>query len=217
MTVRRGILILLTLAALCVAVCGVASFWRPLDVVLSRTGTRVVRVSFAHGFWHLAGAFSGDPPTAADTMGEVEFGFDEHGQRKGIAFIGPGVFSARVANALNPSHVLRWRVIRAWTASLTGVASLDWPDPRVVRVRFTKNANEGVAFRLYDGAIAFWIPTVLLGAWPVIALVRGPLRRRRRRKRGLCMTCGYNAAGNTSDVCPECGNPVAKPTQNVGI
>ena len=34
------------------------------------------------------------------------------------------------------------------------------------------------------------------------------LRRRRRRKRGLCLSCGYNLTGNTSGVCPECAAKV---------
>ena len=28
-----------------------------------------------------------------------------------------------------------------------------------------------------------------------------------RHKRGLCLRCGYDLAGNVSGVCPECGNP----------
>jgi hypothetical protein len=29
----------------------------------------------------------------------------------------------------------------------------------------------------------------------------------RRRESGTCVTCGYDLAGNTSRVCPECGSP----------
>jgi hypothetical protein len=47
----------------------------------------------------------------------------------------------------------------------------------------------------------------ILGAYPAISFVRGPLSRRSRRRRGLCLKCGYNLAGNTSGVCPECGTP----------
>ena len=32
--------------------------------------------------------------------------------------------------------------------------------------------------------------------------------RRDRRKRGLCVRCGYNLTGNTSGTCPECGQPI---------
>ncbi len=47
--------------------------------------------------------------------------------------------------------------------------------------------------------------TVALAAYPIIAFIGGPVRRWRRRKRGLCVRCGYNLAGNVSGVCPECG------------
>ncbi|MCH8146427.1 MAG: hypothetical protein IH987_00305 [Planctomycetes bacterium] len=46
---------------------------------------------------------------------------------------------------------------------------------------------------------------VILTAYPTFAFIRGPLRRYRRRKRGLCLRCGYNLEGNVSGVCPECG------------
>ncbi len=34
------------------------------------------------------------------------------------------------------------------------------------------------------------------------------VRRWRRRKRNLCVLCGYNLTGNTSGVCPECGKRI---------
>ena len=33
------------------------------------------------------------------------------------------------------------------------------------------------------------------------------LRRQYRRRKGLCLTCGYNLTGNVSGTCPECGEP----------
>jgi len=41
------------------------------------------------------------------------------------------------------------------------------------------------------------------------ALFLAPFRIRRflRLRRGLCPACGYDLAGNTSGVCPECGRP----------
>lgn len=50
-----------------------------------------------------------------------------------------------------------------------------------------------------------WIPAILFAAYPTIALIRGPLRRRRWRRKGLCVKCGYDLTGNESGVCPECG------------
>ena len=53
--------------------------------------------------------------------------------------------------------------------------------------------------------IPLWLPLALFSATPTVALIRGPLRRYRRRKRGLCLKCGYNLTGNVSGRCPECG------------
>jgi len=49
---------------------------------------------------------------------------------------------------------------------------------------------------------------IIFGTYPLISFVRGPLRRYRRRKKGLCIHCGYNLRGNTSGVCPECGKKI---------
>lgn len=58
----------------------------------------------------------------------------------------------------------------------------------------------------------FWAPAALLLAGPAVALIRGPIRRRRRRKRGECIDCGYNLHGLPEPRCPECGTPFeAKP------
>ncbi len=46
---------------------------------------------------------------------------------------------------------------------------------------------------------------ILLVTYPAYAFVRGPWRRHRRRKRGLCVACGYDLTGNESGRCSECG------------
>lgn len=56
-----------------------------------------------------------------------------------------------------------------------------------------------------------WVAWVLFAAYPTLAFVRGPVRRWRRRRRGLCVRCGYNLTGNVSGVCPECGTEIEKP------
>ncbi len=58
--------------------------------------------------------------------------------------------------------------------------------------------------------IRFPIPAlaICLVIPPSLGIVRGPVRRWRRRKRNLCVHCGYNLTGNTSGVCPECGTAV---------
>lgn len=50
-------------------------------------------------------------------------------------------------------------------------------------------------------AFLFALFSLLLG-------IRGPLLRRRRRKRGLCVKCEYDLTANVSGTCPECGTPI---------
>ena len=56
--------------------------------------------------------------------------------------------------------------------------------------------------------VSICLPLALFSVYPVIAFIRfvpGPIRRRRRRRRGLCVRCGYDLTGNQSGTCPECG------------
>jgi hypothetical protein len=49
----------------------------------------------------------------------------------------------------------------------------------------------------------------LASLYPLLLILRGPIRRWERRRRGLCINCGYNLTGNESGVCPECGTGVS--------
>lgn len=46
---------------------------------------------------------------------------------------------------------------------------------------------------------------VLVAILLVMPRSAGPFRRWRRRRRNLCVGCGYSLEGNLSGVCPECG------------
>ena len=50
-----------------------------------------------------------------------------------------------------------------------------------------------------------WFIALVFGAYPMVAFVRGPFRRYRRRQKGLCLKCGYNLTDNVSGICSECG------------
>ncbi len=47
---------------------------------------------------------------------------------------------------------------------------------------------------------------LLFGPYPAWVLLGRPIRRWRGSRHDLCVLCGYNLTGNTSGVCPECGN-----------
>ena len=56
----------------------------------------------------------------------------------------------------------------------------------------------GFALNTLFYAVILWLP------------IRGPfvLRRHIRRKRGLCVACGYDLRHADHDACPECGTAV---------
>ena len=76
--------------------------------------------------------------------------------------------------------------------------------PRTVE-RARNMGREPTSQRLYwQARVHLWLLFVLFAVYPAIAFVRGPLRRRRRRRLGLCLECGYNLRGLTESRCPEC-------------
>ena len=56
--------------------------------------------------------------------------------------------------------------------------------------------------------VTYSIPAAAFAVLPAIALAMVPVRRIRRRRRGLCVQCGYDLTGNESGVCSECGENV---------
>lgn len=59
----------------------------------------------------------------------------------------------------------------------------------------------------------FWWVAVFLALYPIYGgLYRSLILPRSRRRRGLCVLCGYDLTGNTSGQCPECGNGLENAT-----
>lgn len=58
--------------------------------------------------------------------------------------------------------------------------------------------------------IALPASTIVFVAWlyPMICLIRRPLRKLVRKRRGLCLQCGYNLTGSPEPRCSECGIPI---------
>lgn len=71
----------------------------------------------------------------------------------------------------------------------------------------TQTTNTRTPLPTKIGYVTFplWFPFFLFAAYPTFVFIRGPLRRRARRKRNECILCGYNLTCNVSGVCPECG------------
>ena len=62
-----------------------------------------------------------------------------------------------------------------------------------------------VGGRMYHILIPLWLPIVLFAAYPAYRLL--PFHRRRKRKKlGLCLKCGYDLRAS-KDRCPECNTP----------
>ncbi len=80
-----------------------------------------------------------------------------------------------------------------------------WMGFGFVRGRMYSQPNNLYSSTVYGVFCASWVVVVLLGTYPTLAFVRGPLRRWRRRRQGRCQKCGYDLAGNVTGVCPECG------------
>jgi hypothetical protein len=55
--------------------------------------------------------------------------------------------------------------------------------------------------------VSLWFLLLLSMLLP-LAIFRGPYRRYRRLMSGHCQKCGYNLTGNTSGICPECGERI---------
>ena len=68
----------------------------------------------------------------------------------------------------------------------------------------------GSTFRMWSLSIPLWMPIALFGFLFWRSFV--PLYRRRKRKKlGLCLKCGYDLRGS-SERCPECGKEMDETT-----
>lgn len=177
--IRKVVIVMLTLAAIGTVGVAVASFWMPLTW---RSGPSTV-----------VAAWSTEAPVRSTVKGGVlrgsyRFGPNEVLQINGASVLVPRSFT-RLGLAGNPTGDGSFMSLPSFQ---NGALPL-WPN-RVLRWA--------------HGELPLWCPFLLFGTYPVVAFIFGPLRRYRRRKRGLCLKCGYNLTGNVSGVCPECGTKV---------
>ena len=104
---------------------------------------------------------------------------------------------------LDEGHIVFGRTYCSPGMTLTG------PTPITARsfVRdFRANQRFACSFPSPDGRWHVQVPvwSILLAVGVPTLFTWKPLRLR-RRKPGHCIACGYDLAGNTTGICPECG------------
>lgn len=118
------------------------------------------------------------------------------------------------AGLITPRH---WARVRVDGGSLRVVyaRAADRPRPRwgVTLLRGSLGAlslrtGGNARWWWWAASVPVWLVVTSLFAYPAGAYVCGPIRRRRRLRHNLCLTCGYNLTGNMTGRCPECGKAI---------
>ena len=108
-----------------------------------------------------------------------------------------------------PFRPIRWKVERIYPPS--GRSRYD-DVPGFLPLHFSYWT--GLYYPGLTVAMPFWLVFSLFGSFPVwITLRRRIGKSHRRRRLGLCITCGYDLTGNKSGVCPECGTKIENPPE----
>lgn len=61
--------------------------------------------------------------------------------------------------------------------------------------------------------IPIWVGVLIVGSIGVVILSELVALFRRPMREGECRKCSYNLTGNTTDICPECGEPTPTAAQ----
>lgn len=110
----------------------------------------------------------------------------------------------------NDNHLVLLIWMRFETIPIEGEAN----SVRLLSMKWSRQcgwANDGLYYMATYFIVPSWILIMLggcLAIYPLAALWNGPLRRKRRLRRGLCALCGYDLRATTSKVCPECGKAI---------
>ena len=176
---RKIILIALTASAVVLLPCTLLSFWKPLAVV-------------AYSDKH-EGAFLGAKATNGDVCMLC------HGM---VRWLSPR------------RRVLRWgphvrfyvAVVTEQRTFVTHEVTFTGPLYRVDKSfdPAGQSPASGTHACVEIGVNGFMM-FIVLALYPALVFLRGPFRLWRRRRQGLCLSCGYNLTGNTSGTCSECG------------
>jgi len=178
--IRKGIIVVMTLAAMETTALWIRSHWL-MDFLSVPTSTK----------WFLS--FS-------SRLGAISLGHCLDSDRNGTESV------SFESGDVTPWIEATMRMQEAFAAvfRLTRSSARIEPDPSF---RYQNNSvtYRGRTFEGRSVTFPHWLLAILFAAYPTIAFIRGPLRRYRRRRKGLCLKCGYNLTGNTTGVCSECG------------
>ena len=85
--------------------------------------------------------------------------------------------------------------------------TMTWGTFGSVDTRWWPTKSFGFSTDTVAVAVPFWIPTILASSlWCFFYQPVDRLRRRKRKRLGLCLECGYDLRAS-KDRCPECGTP----------
>ena len=117
---------------------------------------------------------------------------------------------ARLRVAREAAELWRWRELRRVSDAreqLEQERKKRLAERDRAQVAFGRDANRGVDLRIGFAPVAAPLAAAACG---VVAVTLVRLRRDARRRRGICLHCGYDLRASP-DRCPECGTAAASP------
>ncbi len=184
--IRKAIIVVLTLAAVCVTIIAGMSYAGHLRTPLWQVGNwrlcLYARDTIARVFW-----FQQHEPMSLDLRSA------ERGDTL--------LFDTASGSKYGELHFL--------TRELLGSKGVPYhkvhvPYHRVSRVNLSARGTRLPPVSVTVVRTSMWTLLLILAAYPALVFIRGPMRRYRRHKRGLCLKCGYDLRAS-KDRCPECG------------
>jgi len=205
--VRRGVITLLTLAMLvCIALRSIAC--NPTSALIPYSVHHCDPVFLDFNWTQRIQAVPTIQPHAFEAINESRLFTlgDSSGRSLWIIPAGPDLLVfltlPRAPGVVNKNHQLAFKSFHVSAQDLPG--SLTWISQNCnFQPGFTPPAY---ALRAWGVGMPIWTLIILFGFYPVLAFLRGPMRRLNWRSRGWCIYCGYDLAGIAERRCPECAS-----------